>query len=66
MAAKQAEAIGEEALIGDEKTGVSYTGWYAPRVNLHRSPFSGRNAEGYSEDPFLTGRFAATVVDGVQ
>ena len=66
LAAKQAEAIGEEALIGDEKTGVSYTGWYAPRVNLHRSPFSGRNAEGYSEDPFLTGRFAATVVNGVQ
>ena len=66
LAAKQAEAIGEEALIGDEKTGVSYTGWYAPRVNLHRSPFSGRNAEGYSEDPFLTGRFAATVIDSVQ
>ncbi|MCR5309214.1 MAG: glycoside hydrolase family 3 C-terminal domain-containing protein [Bacilli bacterium] len=66
LAAKQAEAIGEEALIGDEKTGVSYSGWYAPRVNLHRSPFSGRNTECYSEDPFLTGRFAATVIDGVQ
>ena len=66
LAAKQAEAIGEEALIGYDKTGVSYTGWYAPRVNLHRSPFSGRNAEAYSEDPFLTGRFAATVIQGIQ
>ena len=66
LAAKEAEAIGIEARIGNERTGISYTGWYAPRVNLHRSPFSGRNAEGYSEDPFLTGRFAATVIDGVQ
>ena len=66
LAAKEAEAIGIEARVGNERTGISYTGWYAPRVNLHRSPFSGRNAEGYSEDPFLTGRFAATVIDGVQ
>ncbi|MCR5308745.1 MAG: glycoside hydrolase family 3 C-terminal domain-containing protein [Bacilli bacterium] len=66
LAAKQAEAIGEEALIGDEKTTLGYPGWYAPGVNLHRSPFSGRNTEYYSEDPFLCGRFAATVIDGVQ
>ena len=67
LAAKQAEAIGEEARIGNEKgDGLGYAGWYAPRVNLHRSPFSGRNTECYSEDPFLTGKFAATVIDGVQ
>ena len=67
MAAKQAAAIGNECLIGDEKHGgIAYPGWYAPGVNLHRSPFSGRNTEYYSEDPFLTGKFAATVIKGVK
>ena len=66
LAEEQAEAIGEESLIGDEKTTLGYPGWYAPGVNLHRTPFSGRNTEYYSEDPFLCGRFAATVIDGVQ
>ena len=66
LAKEQAEAIGEEALIGSEETTIAYSGWYAPGVNLHRSPFSGRNSEYYSEDPFLCGKFAATVIDNVQ
>ena len=67
LAAKQANAIGNECLIGNEKgSGLSYPGWYAPGVNLHRSPFSGRNTEYYSEDPFLNGKFAGTVIKGVQ
>ena len=67
MAKLEANAIGNECLIGNEKgDGVAYPGWYAPGVNLHRSPFSGRNTEYYSEDPFVNGKFAATVIKGVK
>lgn len=51
-------AIGNEALT----TGAN--GWYAPAVNLHRSPFAGRNFEYYSEDPLLSGKLGTAVVDG--
>ena len=67
LAEKQGIAIGEEALIGNERgDGLGYPGWYAPGVNLHRSPFSGRNTEYYSEDPFVNGKFAAEVIKAVQ
>lgn len=65
LADKQAKAIGNECLIGNEKNGLAYPGWYAPGVNLHRSPFSGRNTEYYSEDPLLNGKFAGRVIKGV-
>ena len=67
LATKEAHAIGNECLVGNERgDGLAYPGWYAPGVNLHRSPFSGRNTEYYSEDPFLNGRFAGYVIKGVQ
>ena len=65
LAEKMGELIGEEGLAGNEKgDGLPYSGWYAPAVNIHRSPFAGRNWEYYSEDGLLSGKFAAGVIKG--
>ncbi|MBQ6731036.1 MAG: glycoside hydrolase family 3 protein [Bacilli bacterium] len=69
LAEEQGNAVGNEALLGDQRLGGSslpYTGWYSPGVNLHRSPFSGRNTEYYSEDPFISGKMAARVIEKSQ
>lgn len=50
--------------IGNEALTLDANGWYAPAVNLHRSPFAGRNFEYYSEDGLLSGDLAAQVVSG--
>ncbi|MDR2378275.1 MAG: glycoside hydrolase family 3 C-terminal domain-containing protein, partial [Bifidobacteriaceae bacterium] len=51
-------ALGNEALFKD------INGWYAPAMNIHRSPFGGRNFEYYSEDPLLSGALATAVSNG--
>ena len=48
--------------IGQELTDYGMTGWYGPGLNIHRSAFSGRNFEYYSEDSLLSGKMAANEV----
>ena len=44
--------------ICQEFVDFGFNGWYAPSMNLHRSPFAGRNFEYYSEDSLLSAEMA--------
>ena len=59
------EAVGNEALCGNERgDSMPYSGWYAPGMNIHRSPFGGRAGEYFSEDPYLSGMLGAYEIKG--
>ena len=51
--------------IGREGAARGLTGWYAPGINTHRSPFGGRNFEYYSEDPYISGLMAGHTAQGM-
>jgi beta-glucosidase len=54
------QAMAEECL--QEKVSVIL----GPGVNIKRSPLCGRNFEYFSEDPFVAGEMAASLINGVQ
>ena len=39
-------------MISEESLTNNISGWYAPGLNIHRSPYGGRNYEYFSEDTF--------------
>jgi beta-glucosidase len=46
----------EGRLIANDCLWSGYTTWYGPGMNLHRTPYNGRNIAYYSEDEVLTGK----------
>ena len=54
------DTLGEECL--QEKVSVIL----GPGANIKRSPLCGRNFEYFSEDPYLAGRMATSLIKGIQ
>ena len=59
-----AEELGD--LVGDEMERFGVHLWLAPALNIHRDIRCGRNFEYFSEDPLVSGKFAAAITRGVQ
>lgn len=53
-------------IIGNDSIWTFVTQWNAPGLNIHRTPYNGRNYEYYSEDPVLTGNMGADLVGKAQ
>ena len=54
------------AALGAEARAQNIAAVLGPGVNIKRHPLCGRNFEYFSEDPYLSGRLAAAMVDGLQ
>ena len=52
--------------FGLEMLHSGYTGIYGPGAGIHRTAYSGRNFEYYSEDGFLSGKMFAAETSGLQ
>lgn len=61
---KLAEEQGMQLADDGFWTGVNW--WFGPGLNLHRTPYNGRNIEYYSEDSVLSGIVAENVITAYQ
>jgi len=59
-----AERLGD--IVGSEMERFGVHLWLAPALNIHRSIRCGRNFEYFSEDPLVSGVFAAALTRGVR
>jgi beta-glucosidase len=59
-----AEELGR--YLGTEAASQGVNMLLGPGLNIKRSPLCGRNFEYFSEDPYLSGKFAAALVRGIQ
>lgn len=67
LAHRQGIIVANLSLHRDTQTSTSgLNGWYGPGANLHRTPFSGRNNEYYSQDGIHGGLIGAAVVSGAE
>lgn len=63
---KMGSCIGEDFLHATEAGAATvYAGLYGPGANIHRTPYSGRNFEYYSEDGWVAGEVAAIEVAAI-
>lgn len=53
-------------IVGDEMERFGVHLWLAPALNIHRDIRCGRNFEYFSEDPLISGVFAAEITRGIQ
>ena len=61
-------ALGEQIgqAMGEEAAAQEVAVLLGPGLNTKRSPLCGRNFEYFSEDPYLSGKMAASYVRGIQ